>query len=70
MPFISVILKSGVSIIVRDADTADWINELAHRGTSEHVIRLVCKSGDQVLARFDAGEVAGYMWTDGRPGNQ
>lgn len=63
MPKVHVVLKSGAKIEVEGADEADWREELRFpgaEGQQRFTVRLVCKLGDRVVARFDGSEVAGY----------
>jgi len=62
-----VVLKNGSQIIVPDADSADWDAQRTHTGGPTLVLRLVCRRGaDQDVGRFDAEQIAGYVWTDGK----
>ena len=65
MPFINVILKNGTAVPVPDADRADWVSERRHTAATADELRLICRRGETVLARFDADQVAGYVWRDG-----
>lgn len=66
MPFINVILKNGTSVAVPDADEAAWVSERPFPGATESEVRLVCKQGDRVLAKFLGDDVSGYVWRDGK----
>lgn len=68
MPFIYVVLKNGTKVAVPDADEADWMQERLYPGSDSgaSILRLVCKRGNVVLGRFNADDISGYVWQDGR----
>ncbi|MDA0265198.1 MAG: hypothetical protein O3A93_13030 [Chloroflexi bacterium] len=67
MPYINIVLKNGTLIPVDDADDVAWVNEWSYDGaTGTHrIIRVVCKRGEDVRAKFNADDVSGYTWHNG-----
>lgn len=67
MPYVNVVLKNGTQIPVPDADVAEWVSErlAASSSVPASTLRLICRQGERVLARFDAHDASGYVWRDG-----
>lgn len=65
MTYINVLLKTGQLVPVPNAKTAEWQNEPQFERSKFSVVRLVCKQGDNVLARFNESDVVGYVQREG-----
>ncbi|MCC6489026.1 MAG: hypothetical protein IT364_16120 [Candidatus Hydrogenedentes bacterium] len=73
MPYVYVVLKNGTSVAVPDADKADWeteresINRMgSSMASNPSAMRLVCRNGENVIAKFNEKDVAGWVWHDGK----
>ena len=71
MPFVYVVLKNGTQVAVPNADKAEWeteresINRMGAAGQIS-AMRLVCRNGETVVAKFNEKDVAGWVWHDGK----